>query len=74
MNPTAARTLPASAARIELEVTVEAPAEKVWRAIVEEPDAWWVSELRCVPGGSRIVFEPRAGGAFVEENLSLIHI
>ena len=42
--------------------------DRVWQAILDEPDAWWVSELRCVPGGSKIVFDPRAGGTFVEQN------
>jgi len=68
MTPRAAQMLDSGAARIELEVSIEAPADRVWSAIVEEPDAWWVSELRCVPGDSTIVFEPRAGGTLVEQN------
>ena len=70
MTATAAKILEASAARIELEVLIEAPIDRVWRAIVDQPDAWWVSELRCVPGGSKVVLDARAGGALVEQNES----
>jgi len=68
MTATAAKILEASAARIELEVAIEATIDKVWRAIIDQPDAWWVTELRCVPGGSKLVLDPRAGGTLVEEN------
>ena len=68
MTTTAARILEASAARIELEVSIEAPIDKVWRTIIDQPNAWWVSELRCVPGGSKIVLDARAGGHLVEQN------
>ena len=69
MTPTATRILAASAARIELETAIKAPLAMVWKAVVEQPDAWWVSELRCVPD-SKIVFAPQAGGHFVEQNES----
>ncbi len=68
MTTTAAKILEASAARIELEVPIEASIDKVWRAIIEQPDAWWVSELRCVPGGSKVTLDARAGGSLVEQN------
>ena len=68
MTTTAAKILEASAARIELEVSIDASIDKVWQAIIEQPDAWWVSELRCVPGGSKVLLEPRAGGNLVEQN------
>ena len=68
MTATAAKILDASAARIELEVSVEAPVAKVWKAVIDEPDAWWVSGLRCVPGGSEVVLDARAGGHLIERN------
>lgn len=70
MSPTAAKILEASAARIELEVSIEASIDEVWRAVVERPDAWWVSELRCVPGDSTVTLDARAGGNLVEHNES----
>ncbi len=68
MTATAAKILEARAARIELEVPIEAPIDRVWQAIVDQPDAWWVSELRCVPGASKIVLDARAGGSLIEQN------
>lgn len=68
MNPPSAQILPARAARLELEIDIQAPLERVWKAVIEEPDAWWCAEMRCVPDGSKIALEPRAGGHFVEAN------
>ena len=68
MTPKAAKILEASAARIELEVPIEASIDEVWQAVVERPDAWWVSELRCVPGESTVTLDARAGGNLVEKN------
>ena len=66
MNPTAAKILESSAARFELEVSINAPQEAVWKAIIERPNAWWIADLRCVPGGSTVTLDPRAGGHLVE--------
>ena len=66
MTPTAATIQDARVARIELEIPVDAPVERVWATLLEEPDAWWVSDLRCVPGPSRVELEPQAGGHLVE--------
>lgn len=66
MTPTAAKVLGTNAARIELEVVVDAPRDAVWSAIVERPDEWWVPELRCV-GDSSVVLDARAGGTLREE-------
>ena len=63
-----AMTMETMATRIELEVHIEAPAEKVWNAILHEPDAWWIRDLRVVPGSSKLAMEPRAGGHLIEEN------
>lgn len=66
MHPTASRVLSSSAARIELEVPVEAPPAEVWRALVERPDAWWIDDLRCLAQPSRVELELRAGGRLFE--------
>jgi len=62
------RVQAAGTARIELETTIEAPIELVWRAVVEQPDDWWISDLRCVAGDSRVVLEARAGGSLLEHD------
>lgn len=66
--PTAALTMDAAAARFELEITIEAAPDAIWTLITERPDEWWVSDLRCVPGPSRMVLDPRAGGTLIEQN------
>ena len=68
MAATAATIVDASATRIEPDVPIEAPIDEVWSAVIEEPDAWWITELRCVPGGSKVVLDACAGGSFVEQN------
>ena len=40
------------------------PIDEVWRAVIDQPDAWWVSELRCVPGGSKVLLDARAGETY----------
>jgi len=67
-TPPAARILETSAAMVEMEVTIDAAPAAVWETLVGRPDAWWIQELRCVPGGSRVVMDARAGGSVVEEN------
>lgn len=29
---------------IDLEIPIAAPGERVWQAIVEETDAWWLAD------------------------------
>lgn len=57
-----------TSARFELEVTVQAPRERVWEALVRQPDGWWISELRVVPGDSELTLDPVAGGRMIERN------
>jgi uncharacterized protein YndB with AHSA1/START domain len=66
MHPTASQVLPSSAARLELEVTIDAPAAEVWRALIERPDAWWIDDLRCLAQPSRVELEAHAGGRLHE--------
>lgn len=62
--------LSAGAARYVLEVSIAAPREHVWHVLTERPDDWWVADMRCVPGDSKLTLEPRAGGSLVEESHS----
>ncbi|MCR9247321.1 MAG: SRPBCC domain-containing protein [bacterium] len=67
---TSALPLPAAAARLELEVSIAAPRDRVWQLVIDRPNDWWISELRCVGPDSTVAFEPgpRAGAALVEHN------
>lgn len=68
MTPTAAKELTASAAILEMEVVIDASRERVWQAIIERPDAWWISDLRCVSADSTISLDAQAGGHLIERD------
>lgn len=56
---TAARVL-----KIAHEVRIEAPVERVWRAITVETGAWWPHRFK---DEGRVVLEPAVGGRFYED-------
>jgi len=66
MTTTAAQMLDTRAAILELMVTIDAPTARVWSALTEEANAWWVADLRCVPGDSEVSLDARAGGQLIE--------
>jgi uncharacterized protein YndB with AHSA1/START domain len=49
---------------LHAEVIVDAPAETVWRALMEDVGAWWPHSFSEEP---RISLEPWVGGRFIEE-------
>ncbi|KKK39916.1 ArsR family transcriptional regulator [Mesobacillus campisalis] len=53
--------------RIEQEIFIEAPREKVFTALTEQVEDWW--EFRLAPKGvqSRFTFDPVPGGQFIEK-------
>lgn len=51
-------------ARVETEVRLNAPAERVFRALTEEINDWWAFRTRP---DARIVYETRIGGRCYEE-------
>ena len=57
----------ARTATYELEIPIAAPRERVWKALTEEPNAWWLPEFHMVGADSRVRLEPRAGGHLIEE-------
>ena len=56
---------PCGIARVELEIPIAAPPERVWRGMVEEIGAWWRPDFHVTAGG-RMTLEPRAGGRMYE--------
>jgi uncharacterized protein YndB with AHSA1/START domain len=50
--------------KIEAEVRLAAPPEKVFAALTTEIDAWWPFRFRP---NARVVFEPRVGGRMYED-------
>lgn len=53
-------------ARYELEVAIDADRERVWRALTEETDAWWLPDFHMVAADSVVELEACAGGGLVE--------
>lgn len=52
----------AACAQYELQVQIEAPPERVWRAIVEETNAWWLPDFHMVGENSTVEFDTSPGG------------
>jgi uncharacterized protein YndB with AHSA1/START domain len=50
----------------ELEVSIDAPKEVVWKAMTEETNAWWLPDFHMVGAGSTVSLDTRAGGQLVE--------
>jgi uncharacterized protein YndB with AHSA1/START domain len=64
---TDARTTVARVASYELEISVNAPPERVWKAITDETNDWWLPDFHMVGAGSVMTFDAQAGGGLVEE-------
>ena len=65
---TGATISPASVCTIELEIPIEAPRERVWKAVFEETNLWWMPDFRVAGENSKVTFDPAPGGrGMVEE-------
>ena len=63
-----ARTSNAAAVRlIELEVTLEAPLARVWKALVEQTGAWWPRDFYTAADARDFVIEAWLGGRMYED-------
>lgn len=58
----------AGVVQYELEIKIQAPAERVWRAIIEETNFWWLPDFHMVDAGSTVTFDPCPGGAGIVES------
>ena len=65
---TGAKILETRAAIYEMEIPIEAPRERVWRALTEEINAWWLPDFHMTGEGSVVTFEARAGGQLYERH------
>jgi uncharacterized protein YndB with AHSA1/START domain len=53
--------------RVELDVTINAALERVWKALVDETSAWWPKDFYTSPTTQGFVLEPRLGGRVYED-------
>jgi uncharacterized protein YndB with AHSA1/START domain len=52
---------------IELEIPIEAPIERVWKALVAETAKWWRRDFYTSNEAKRFVIEPVLGGRMYED-------
>lgn len=64
---TGAKRMQSTVAQYELEVEISAEPTRVWNALIEEINAWWLPDFHMVGAGSVVRFEPRGGGGIIEE-------
>ncbi|TDI28530.1 MAG: hypothetical protein E2P03_11145, partial [Acidobacteria bacterium] len=56
----------ASIHQFEFEIEIAAPAARVWQAMTDETDAWWLPDFRAAGADSVVTFDARPGGTLVE--------
>jgi DNA-binding transcriptional ArsR family regulator/uncharacterized protein YndB with AHSA1/START domain len=56
-----------SIAAVELEITIDAPPERVWKAVLEETTQWWRRDFCVSPDAKAFRIEPRVGGRMFED-------
>lgn len=57
----------AAVVRIEVELRIAAPRERVWTAFVAETDDWWRPDFRTDSRSRRVVLEAALGGRLYED-------
>jgi len=57
----------ASIHQFELEIEIDATQQRVWEALTDEVDAWWLPDFRAVGEGSVVSFDIRPGGNLIEK-------
>jgi uncharacterized protein YndB with AHSA1/START domain len=61
-------TSPAACCNYELEIAIAAPAEKVWKAIFEDVNLWWLPDFHVTGPDSVVTFDPKTGGRGLVED------
>jgi uncharacterized protein YndB with AHSA1/START domain len=53
--------------RVEMEITINAPRERVWQAMVEESADWWLPDFYTIKN-ARFIIEAWPGGRAYEDD------
>ena len=61
---------PASHSSSEFNVEIAASGERVWRALFDDINLWWLPEFHVVGEGSTVAFDPSLGGHGLIETAS----
>lgn len=67
MTPSPTATLPASWIRIDLEIPIDAPVERVWSTLVDDIGSWWLPDYYATSAPHTMVFEAEPGGRVFEK-------
>ena len=55
--------------KFELEIPIAAPRERVWKAIFDETNEWWLPDFHVAGPDSVVTFDPKVGGrGLIEES------
>ena len=57
-------------ASYKLQIEIKATRERVWEALIEQTNAWWLPDFRMTGEGSIVTFNTYAGGGLVEQHES----
>jgi uncharacterized protein YndB with AHSA1/START domain len=58
---------PAQLADYDLEISIDRPRDRVWKALVAETNTWWLPSFRMVGAASVVSFHAEAGGHLIEK-------
>lgn len=53
---------PSACHQYELEIQIAASRERVWKAIFEEANFWWLPDFHVAGSDSKVTFDPNPGG------------
>ncbi|QDV42588.1 hypothetical protein Enr13x_24360 [Stieleria neptunia] len=56
------KTFEIGCVQYELEIEIKADRTVVWKALIEQPDRWWLPDFRMVDEASTVEFDVRPGG------------
>ena len=60
------KDLPTRAVDYELKISIDASVSRVWQALCEQTNDWWLPDFHVAGPGSTITFDPSPGGHLVE--------
>lgn len=61
-SPAAARTV-----SLTVSIPIRASKDRVWKAMIDDIDHWWLPDYRIAPESKQMILEARAGGRFYED-------
>lgn len=65
---TGAKILETRAALYEMEIVISAPRARVWQALTDEINEWWLPDFHMAGEGSVVSFKAEAGGQLLERH------